>query len=96
MNEEAEASGNVQMNFSATGMESVTVPAGTFDALRVEVDVSLDIEATYSGLSLPVTFSGDYTYWFAPGVGWVRASGTGSVLGSSFSDTTELQSYNIP
>ncbi len=96
MNEEAEANGNVQMNFSAAGMESVTVPAGTFDALRVEVNVTLDIEATYSGITLPVTFSGDYTYWFAPNVGWVKASGTGSVLGSSFNDTTELQSFNIP
>ena len=96
MNEEAEATGDVQMNFSAAGMESVTVPAGTFDALRVEVNVTLDIEATYSGITLPVTFSGDYTYWFAPNVGWVKASGTGTVLGSSFSDTTELQSYSIP
>ena len=96
MNEEAEATGNVQMNFSAAGSESVTVPAGTFEALRVEVDVTLNIEATYEGITLPVTFSGDYTYWFAPNVGWVKASGTGKVLGSSFSDTTELQSYNIP
>jgi hypothetical protein len=96
MNEEAEATGDVQMNFVAVGEESVTVPAGTFQALKVDVDVTLDLDATYSGISLPVSFSGDYTYWFAPGVGWVKASGTGAVLGSSFTDTTELQSYNIP
>jgi hypothetical protein len=96
MNEEAEATGNVQMNFSAIGNESVTVPAGTFEALKVDVDVTLNINATYEGITLPVSFSGDYTYWFAPNVGWVKASGTGNVLGSSFSDTTELQSYSIP
>jgi hypothetical protein len=96
MNQEAEATGNVQMNFSAVGNESVAVPAGTFEALRVDVNVALNINATYEGITLPVTFSGDYSYWFAPNVGWVKASGTGSVLGSSFSDTTELQSYNIP
>jgi hypothetical protein len=96
MNEEAEATGNVQMSFAAIGNEGVTVPAGTFEALKVEVDVVLNIDATYGGITLPVSFSGDYTYWFAPGVGWVKASGTGSVLGSSFNDTTELQSYNIP
>jgi hypothetical protein len=96
MNEEAEATGTAQMNFSAIGNESVTVPAGTFDALKVEVDVTLNVNATYEGITLPVSFTGDYTYWFAPNVGWVRASGTGNVLGSSFSDTTELQSYNIP
>ena len=96
MNQEAQATGNAQMNFSAIGNESVTVPAGTFEALRVEVDVTLNVDATYEGLTLPVSFSGTYTYWFAPNVGWVKSSGTGNVLGSSFSDTTELQSYKIP
>jgi len=96
MNEEAEATGDVQMNFSAIGNESVTVPAGTFEALKVEVDVTLNVNATYQGITLPVSFTGNYIYWFAPNVGWVKASGTGNVLGSSFSDTTELQSYSIP
>jgi hypothetical protein len=95
-NEQAEATGNVQMSFNAVGNESVTVPAGTFEALKVEVDVTLNVNATYEGITLPVSFTGDYTYWFAPNVGWVKASGTGSVLGNSFTDTTELQSYNIP
>lgn len=95
-NEEAQATGSVQMNFSAVGNESVIVPAGTFEALRVEVDVSLNISATYEGITLPVAFSGDYTYWFAPGVGWVKSNGTGSALGTSFTDNTELQSYSIP
>src|SRR5215211_5276969 len=95
MNEEAEATGDVQMNFSAIGNEGVTVPAGTFEALKVEVDVTLNVNATYQGITLPVSFTGNYIYWFAPNVGWVKASGTGNVLGSSFSDTTELQSYSI-
>lgn len=96
MNEEAEASGSVLMNFNAIGKETVTVSAGSFEALKVDVDVSLNVDASYEGITLPVSFSGDYTYWFAPGVGWVKASGTGSGLGSSFSETTELQSYEIP
>lgn len=95
-NEEAEATGNAQMNFAAIGKEGLTVPAGTFDALKVKVEVTLNINAAYEGITLPVTFSGEYTYWFVPDVGWVKATGTGSVLGSSFSETTELQSYNIP
>jgi hypothetical protein len=96
MNEEAEATGDAKMNFSAIGNESVTVPAGTFDALKVQVDVTLNINATYQGITLPVSFTGAYTYWFAPNVGWVKASGTGNVLGNAFTDTTELQSYSIP
>jgi len=95
-NEEAEATGDAQMNFNAVGNESVTVPAGTFDAVKVDVNVTLNINASYAGITLPVTFSGDYTYWFAQGIGWVKATGTGNVLGNSFSETTELQSYNIP
>jgi hypothetical protein len=95
-NEQAEATGNVQMSFYAIENEKVTVPAGTFEALKVEVDVALNVNATYEGITLPVSFTGDYTYWFAPNVGWVKASGTGNVLGNSFTDTTELQSYNIP
>lgn len=96
MNEEAQATGNAQMNFSALGNESVTVPAGTFEALKVEVDVTLNVDASYEGITLPVSFTGEYTYWFAPDVGWVKSTGTGNVLGSSFTDTTELQSYNLP
>jgi hypothetical protein len=96
MNEEAQATGNAQMNFSAVGNESVTVPAGTFEALKVEVGVTLNIDASYEGITLPVSFTGEYVYWFAPNVGWVKSTGTGNVLGSSFTDTTELQSYNLP
>jgi hypothetical protein len=96
MNEEAEAEGNAQMTFNAVGTESVIVPAGTFEALKVETNVTLNITASFAGITLPVTFSGDYTYWFAQGVGWVKATGTGNVLGNSFTETTELQSYNIP
>lgn len=96
MNQAADATGTAQMNFNAVGMESVTVPAGTFNALRVEADVTLNINATYEGIALPVSFAGDYTYWFAEGVGWVKSIGAGNVLGASFSETTELQSYSIP
>jgi len=95
-NEEGAATGNAQTSFNAVGNESVTVPAGTFDALKIQVDTTLNINVTYQGLSVPVTFFGSYTYWFVQGVGWVRASGTGEVAGTSFSETMELQSYNIP
>jgi hypothetical protein len=96
LNEEAGATGSTQMNFHAVGVESVTVPAGTFDAIRLDVQVILNVDASYQGISVPVTFSGAYSYWFAPGVGWVKASGSGNIFGNSFSETTELQSYNVP
>ncbi len=91
-----EAKGNDKNHFKALGIESVTVPAGTFDAMKIQTDTTLDITASVQGVSVPVTFSGSYTYWFAQGVGWVKASGTGSVAGTSFNEMIELQSYNIP
>ncbi len=95
-NQSATAKGTAQNNFTAVGMESVTVPAGTFNALKVQVNTTLSMSASYKGLSLPVKFTAAYNYWFAPGVGWVKASGTGSVAGNSFNETIELQSYNVP
>ena len=92
----AEAIGGAESNFSAIGIESITVPAGTFDAMKVEVDSTITINATFQGISMPVAFSGTYTFWFAQGVGWVKASGTGEAVGTSFTETIELQSYNIP
>ena len=95
-NQEGSATGNAQTSFKALGNESVTVPAGTFDALKIQVDTTLNISVSVQGISVPVKFSGSYTYWFVKDVGWVKASGTGSVSGTSFSETIELQSYNIP
>lgn len=93
---EGTAKGSAQNNFTAVGNESVTVPAGTFDAMKVKVDTTLNLNVAYKGLSVPVTFAGSYTYWFVQGVGWVKASGTGSAAGMSFNETIELQSYSVP
>lgn len=95
-NQEGSATGNAQSSFNALGNESVTVPAGTFDALKIQIDTTLNINVSVQGVSVPVTFSGSYTYWFVKDVGWVKASGTGSISGTSFSETIELQWYNIP
>ena len=95
-NQEGTAKGTAQMKFHALGNESVTVPAGKFEAVKIQVDTTLNVNAKYEGLSLPVKFSGSYTYWFVKDVGWIKATGTGSVAGMLFSETTELQSYNVP
>ncbi|HJS20859.1 MAG TPA: hypothetical protein VJ785_19080 [Anaerolineales bacterium] len=94
--QEIDATGNAQSNFSAVGVESITVPAGTFDTLKIRVDTIINISGIFNGVSFPVTVTSPYDYWFVQGVGWVKASGTGSVGGESFTETIELQSYNIP
>ena len=95
-NQEGSATGNALTSFNAPGNESVTVPAGTFEALKLQVDTTLDFNVSIQGVSVPVKFSGSYNYWFVKDVGWVKASGTGSISGASFSETIELQAYNIP
>ena len=91
-----EAQGSDKSHFNALGLESVTVPAGTFNALKIQVDTILDISVTVQGLSVPVTFSSSYIYWFVQDTGWVKASGTGSIGGEAFAETIELQWYNLP
>jgi hypothetical protein len=91
-----DAKGDAQSSFQAVGSESVTVPAGTFDALKIHVDTTINISGNFNGVSFPVKVTTPYDYWFVKDVGWVKASGTGNVGGEAFSETIELQSYNIP
>jgi hypothetical protein len=94
--QEIDAKGDAQSSFQAVGNESVTVPAGTFDALKIHVDTTINISGNFNGVSFPVKVTTPYDYWFVKDVGWVKASGTGNVGGESFSETIELQSYSIP
>ena len=54
--------------------ESITVPAGTFDAIKLH-RVGTDVGAS------------DKYYWFAPGVGKIKETGT---------QTEELSAYDLP
>jgi hypothetical protein len=80
-------------NFSAFGSEQVTVPAGTFNATKVQIHAST--QAVLSGQTVAVTVAG--FEWFALGVGPVRSSDTVYAFGIPFaSEEGELQSYQIP
>jgi hypothetical protein len=94
--ESATAEGNAQTAFKALGEESVNVPAGSFQAMKVEVNTNITFTIKVQGISVPASFSGSYTYWYAKGVGWVKAEGQGNITGTSFMETIELQKYNIP
>ncbi len=89
------ATGNDKVHFKALGVESVTVQAGTFDAMKIQADTTLNVTVNI-GLTVPVIFTSSYTYWYAPNVGEVKASGKGSIATQSFSETIELQSYKVP
>lgn len=76
----------------AIGIESVAVPAGTFDAMRV--DCQTDMTITITMANSPVTTSLKFTAssWFAENVGLVKEAKTGQGVDS----VIELTSYTIP
>ncbi len=85
--------GTFDYNFQAIGLEQVTVPAGTFNAMKVQV--SARSESIKSGL--PITITADGFYWFAPGVGRVKGSEKISANGNLVQMSREsCTSYNIP
>jgi hypothetical protein len=89
-------SGNVATTLQAVGSESVTVPAGTFDAMKIAAVTKIDTHANYYGVDVPISSEVDSNFWFAPGVGWIKSTQTGSLPGTSVNSTTELQSFKLP
>jgi hypothetical protein len=79
----------VSETWTATGIESVTVPAGTFEALRVDGNESVSM----TGLGQDVNATVSMTYWYAKGVGVVRYTSSTSEGSSSGG---ELTSYMVP
>jgi len=88
------ATGNVSFAGNAVGTESVSTAAGTFDAIKVEIQQDFSLTANIGGVSMPVTFTGTTTAWYASGVGMVKSVVTEDLMGST--TTIELQSYSIP
>ncbi len=75
--------------WTAAGTETVTVPAGTFEAMRVDGTGSATLSGEMIGETSSTTSS---TYWYAKGIGLVRYTITGEL---STYDVT-LTSYSLP
>jgi len=78
---------------TAAGTESVTVPAGTFDAVRVDCQADINITITVSGAEVPTHVTTTSTMWYAPGVGTVKSD---NVISGAANNTIELTAYHIP
>ncbi len=76
---------SVTYNFTAIGLEQVSVPAGTFTGIKLQNHMTM----TASGQTMEF----DIDYWFVQGVGLVKyvTSFDGVV-----SSTVETKSYSIP
>ena len=95
-NPQAPAKGTYLAVVQDMGKETVTVPAGTFETVKIQSTSTVDIMSVFAGADAPINFSGTTITWYAPGVGYVKSVENGGFGGEAFSTTTELQSYNIP
>lgn len=90
------SSGTFSVTMQEMGNETVTVPAGTFETIKFQATITLDIVGEFQGIQVPMRITGSTITWFAPNVGQVKAISNSDFGGSPFTITTELQSYNIP
>jgi hypothetical protein len=81
--------GRLVIDYTAADYESVSVPSGTYDALKVNTSIRIEISnfriqyGTY-----------EITSWMAPNVGIIKSLGSSNVPNVQFSDSLELNQYN--
>ncbi len=86
------AQATAQINCSAGGSESITVPAGTFDAVKVTCHTEVTVNSTATTLNNnAITLNGDETSWYAKGVGLIKSIKTG--VGGT--QTITLMKYSL-
>jgi len=77
----------------AADIETVSVPAGVFDAVRVGCQINADISVSMAGFEVPTQWASAATIWYAPRHCMVKTENEISGVGHS---SVELTSYTIP
>ena len=93
---ESSAEGTATTENRATGIESVTVAAGTYDALRIERTILIDLTIQFGESGMPITFTSEEVVWFAEGIGWVKDSFSSTIESVPVNESIELNSFFIP
>ena len=91
-----EVSGNTIYSYSAVGTESVSVPAGVFDAMRLDIVTTINMNMNMGGSEVPVTVTSTGSSWLVKDVGWVKSVSSSDIAGFSTTETIELTAYSIP
>lgn len=86
-----DANGTINQNGEIIGSEEVTVPAGTFQTMKVKVRMTLDLTVKIGAMTMPTKTNLETTSWFAKDVGMVKSQ---TSMGGIDSATTELLSYS--
>ena len=72
------------------GSESITVPAGTFNATKFQANHQ------FESPDVQLNFSNASTVWYASNIGLIKSIDNFQKYDGTFTATTELISYNIP
>ncbi len=80
--------GRFVFEYTAVGYEEISVPAGNYNALRVDATVRVELTGFH-------ILAGTYTTtsWWVPEVGMVKSEGTSHVSGFNFTDSMELTRF---
>ncbi len=94
--QQAESTGTYSIIMQEIGWETVTVPAGTFDAVKIQANSTVEILVPFGNEQVPMKYTGASITWYAPGVGYVKLVENWDLGGGPYTATTELQTYMIP
>jgi hypothetical protein len=83
--------GSFNYHYTAMGPEVVTVPFGSFDAMRIDASIDLDM-----GTFQKMTGAYKTSVWWVQDIGPVKMEGSMDLPGLQFTDTLELASYDSP
>lgn len=84
--------GTVDQDGEVLGTEQVTVPAGTFQAVKIKISSHMDLTMNVTGAKgMPINIKLETTAWMAKDTGMVKSV---TKLGGSGETTSELTSIN--
>jgi hypothetical protein len=87
---------NVSESCNVIGMESVTVAAGTFNALHVTCNTSTSAQITSTSQSVLSVYTDQADEWYAANVGLVKSNDQGTINNVATSPSVlELTAYKI-
>ncbi len=66
--------GTITMDCEIVGQESVTVPAGTFEAFKVNINISNKMSMSIAGREMPINNDIKTVSWFAKDAGIVKSN----------------------
>ncbi|MCA1900321.1 MAG: hypothetical protein LDL50_06395 [Chloroflexi bacterium] len=89
---EMPAKNDLKNTCKAVGLESVSVEAGTFNAMRVECVTTMSLSLNMQGVPLDMTLTLNGINWYAENIGMVKSTSSGQ----GFESVIELLSYSIP